>query len=855
MDYKIKVIRKNTSLLKSGWIWKLAYKDARKNFSRLFLFVSSIVIGIAALVAIDSFNHNLQNDINGQAKELLGADLAINSRGKTFEKDFLSGLDTIKAEFARDARFASMVFFTKSQGTRLIQVIALEGAFPFYGDIEISENSNLSSFRSGKSVLIDESLAIQYGVDINDSLKLGKSSFAISGFVTSFPGSTNITASFAPVVYLPYELLEETGLIQYGSRVNYNKYLKIIDDDVDKIVAQLDPLVEQKGYRYETVESRRKDLGQGFENLYKFFNLLSFVALILGCIGVASSVYIYVKEKKYAAAVLRCMGASGWQIFYVFFIQILFLGIIGSILGVMHGILVQYLLPMVVSDFIPIEVSVQISWLAALRGLVVGLIISTLFSVLPLVNIRFIPPLIILRTTVEKTQRVSKFRYFIFLLIIIFPWLFAIDQTGSIRNGSAFFGALLLVFGLLWLVSKGLIFMVKKYFPKNSSFVWRQSLANLFRPNNQTLVLVVVIGLGTFLVSTMALIQNSLLGQVEFAGKGERSNTVLFDIQPYQKEQVVELAEEYHIPVQQLVPIITTRVKSVRDSSVADIQADTLSQIRNWALTREYRVTYRDSLISSEEIIEGIFNNPSADESDSIFISVSDNLQRGLRLKLKDEIIWNVQGVPITTYVGSIREVDWRRVQTNFMVVFPSGVLESAPQFFVLVSKIDDPQISASFQQDLVKKFPNVSAIDLTLILNTLDGIFDKIALVIRFMALFSVLTGLFVLSGAVINSKYARLKENVLLRTLGAVQKQLLQMTIIEYSYLGLFAGLTGSLLALIASWGLSIFFFEILFFPDFISLVIIWLLVTFLTVFVGWINTKSILNKSPLEILRKEV
>ncbi len=854
MDYKIKIIRKKTSLYNSKWIWKLAYKDARKNFSRLFLFVSSIVIGIAALVAIDSFNHNLQNDINSQAKELLGADLVVNSRGKTFEKDFISGLDTINAEFAQDARFASMVFFTKNQGTRLIQVIALGGNFPFYGNIVTSEGSDLQSFRNGASVLIDESLAIQYDVKVNDTLKLGKSSFKISGFVTSFPGNTNISASFAPVVYLPYELLKETGLVQYGSRINYNKYLKIIDGNLEDIVEQLDLLVDQRGYGYETVESRRKNLGRGFDNLYKFFNLLSFVALILGCIGVASSVYIYVKEKKYAAAVLRCMGASGWQIFYVFFIQILFLGIIGSILGVFTGILVQYLLPLVISDFIPIEVSVQISWVAASRGLAVGLIISTLFSVLPLINIRFIPPLLILRETVEKINRVSKFRYFIFILIILFPWLFAVNQTGSILNGSIFFGSLLLVFGLLWLVSQGLIFMVKRYFPAKSSFIWRQSLANLFRPNNQTVVLVIVIGLGAFLVSTMALIQNSLLGQVEFAGKGERPNTVLFDIQPSQKEQVVALANEYDIAVQQLVPIITTRVKSVRDSSVAEIQADTSSHIRNWSLTREYRVTYRDSLISSEKIKEGVFNYQPTKESDSIFISVSEGLSRGMRLKLKDEITWNVQGIPIKTFVGSIREVDWRRVQTNFMVVFPVGVLENAPQSYVLVSKIDDPQTSASFQQDLVKQFPNVSAIDLTLILNTLDGIFDKIALVIRFMALFSVLTGLFVLSGAVINSKYARLKENVLLRTLGAVQKQLVQMTIIEYSYLGLFAGLTGSLLALIASWALSIFFFEILFFPDFISLAVIWIIVTFLTVFIGWINTKSILNKSPLEILRKE-
>jgi putative ABC transport system permease protein len=199
--------------------------------------------------------------------------------------------------------------------------------------------------------------------------------------------------------------------------------------------------------------------------------------------------------------------------------------------------------------------------------------------------------------------------------------------------------------------------------------------------------------------------------------------------------------------------------------------------------------------------------------------------------------------------------VDWQRVQTNFMVVFPEGVLENAPQFYVLISRIDDKSISAKFQQELVRNFPNVSAIDLTLILETVDQVFDKIGFVIRFMALFSVLAGLFVLSGAVINSKYARLKESVLLRTLGASKKQLLQMTVIEFAYLGTFAGLSGSLLALIASWALSVFFFDILFFPDLISLALTWILIAFLTVLVGWFNTRSILNKSPLEILRKEV
>jgi putative ABC transport system permease protein len=844
---------KKPSSIGAAWVWKLAYKDAKKNFGRLFLFVSSIIIGIGALVAIDSFNQNLQADIHNQSKELLGADLEIDSRRKAWDSVFLLRLDSLDVEIAGDARFASMVFFPKNSGTRLIQVRAIEGLFPFYGSIEMLEGSDIAPFRSSRSVLIDETLAIQYNIKVNDSLKLGQIKLPISGIVTAFPGTTSINADIQPTVYLPYQRLRETGLVQYGSRVNYHKYVKVDEGKLQTVRETIDPWLEEYEYRIDDVEERKEDFGRGFGNLYKFFNLLSFVALILGCIGVASSVYIYVREKKYAAAVLRCLGASGWQIFMVFFVQILSIGFVGSLLGVAHGILVQYVLPWIVSDFIPVDVQMQISWFSALKGLGLGLIISTLFSVLPLVDIRFVAPLIILRQTSENVNKRSKFKYFIIALIIAFPWFFSINQTGSALVGSSFFGALVLVFALLWLVAKALIWLVRRFFPSQASFVWRQSLSNLFRPNNQTIILVIVIGLGAFMLSTLSLIQDSLLGQVEFAGRGERSNTVLFDIQPYQKDGVLQLADDYDLPVQQFVPIVTTRISEVRDSTVAEIRADTASGNRRWALTREYRVTYRDSLIESEKIVEGAFQ-PRATE-DSILISVSDNLKEGLQLRIGDAILWNVQGVDVKTYVGSFREVDWQRVQTNFMVVFPEGVLENAPQFFVLISRIDDKQVSASFQQELVQKFPNVSAIDLTLILETVDQVFDKIGFVIRFMALFSLLAGLFVLSGAVINSKYARLKENVLLRTLGASQKQLLGMTVIEFAYLGTFAGLSGSLLALVASWMLSVLFFDILFFPDLLSLTLTWLLIAFLTTLVGWYNTRSIMHKSPLEILRKEV
>lgn len=854
MDYIIKLIRKKKHPFVDKWVWRLAWKDARFNLGRLMLFISSIIIGVAGLVAINSFNDNLQDEIDQQANELLGADLVVESDNHSLDEGTFSFVKLISEETSKGVEFASMVYFPKNGGSRLIQVKAFEYTFPFYGTIELTDRSDKSAFDAGKGAMIDESLALQFDVHVGDSLKLGKGKFYICGIVIQFPGNTNIRATWAPAVYVPYERLPETDLIQYGSRIEYQNFFKMKKANINAATNKLKEESKTNDYDWRTVETEKENMSRGFQNLYKYFRLLGFVALILGCIGVASSIFVYMREKRNSAAILRCIGASGWQIFWIFFLQVVVLGLVGSIFGVLAGIGIQYLLPWVVSDFLPMEISLFISWKSIGEGLLVGMIISILFSALPLSHIRFIAPLELIRGNISKTRIRSKFRRTIIILIILFPWLFAYYQTDDLLKGTAFYAGLLLAFLSLYLISRGLIFTLDKFMPKRIAFIWKQGFSNLFRPNNQTSVLVIVIGLGAFLISTMNLIQNSLLGQVEFVGSGERSNTVLFDIQPYQKKGVIDLVNKYNIPIQQVVPVVTMRLQSIKGRTIEDIQNDTTENLSDWALTHEYRVTYRDTLISSEELLKGKLIPHQGQERDSIFISISERLGERLKLDLKDEVVFNVQGLPVTTYVGSIRKVDWQRVQTNFMVVFPTGVLEQAPQFFVVVSRIEDKQVAAKFQQELVLSFPNVSLIDLNLILNTVDEIFDKIAFVIRFMALFSIITGMLVLSGAVINSKYARLKENVLLRTMGALRKQINGMTLIEYGYLGIFSGLAGSILALLASWALAKFFFDTLFFPDFISLLVIWTSISILTVFIGWYNSRSILNTSPLEVLRKE-
>ncbi|MBR9999252.1 MAG: ABC transporter permease, partial [Cyclobacteriaceae bacterium] len=327
MDYIIKIKRKKINLLKDRWIWELAFRDARHNIGRLFLFISSIVIGIAALVAINAFNINLQNDIDDQARELLGADLEIDADDAGFDAGFVNLLDSLDIEYSSDAEFASMVFFPKNEGTRLIQVKALEGEYPYYGDIEFWEGSDPQKLNRGEDAMIDENLALQFDIGIGDSLRLGRAGFIVAAIISRFPGNTTISTSFAPSVYIPYHRLEATGLIQYGSRVDYHKYLMFGDRTQAEVLALLKPAMDKHDYGFDTIEEEKEELGEDFNNLYKFFNLLSFVALILGSIGVASSVHIYVREKKEIAAVMRCLGASGWQVFYVFFLQVVLLGL------------------------------------------------------------------------------------------------------------------------------------------------------------------------------------------------------------------------------------------------------------------------------------------------------------------------------------------------------------------------------------------------------------------------------------------------------------------------------------------------------------------------------------------------
>jgi putative ABC transport system permease protein len=834
----------------------MAWRDSRRNRSRLFLFVSSIILGIAAMVAIYSLRDNMSYEIDRQAASLLGADLEISSN-KELSPATRKMADSLGEQRSEQQTFTSMIYFPKGEGTRLVQIRALSGAFPYYGNLETIPVSAGRDFRNEQAALVDQTVLLQFNAKVGDSVKIGNVSFVIAGTLVSAPGQTGLAASVAPVVYIPLKWVEQTGLSQKGSRINYRFYFKFNNGlNMEKLVKNIGPRLEKEGLNYDTVESQKEDTSRSLTDLTKFLSLISFIALLLGCIGVASAIHIYVREKINSVAILRCLGATGSQAFLIYLVQIVAIGVIGSLAGAVLGTLIQQVLPIALKDFLPVAIDPRLSWPAIGQGLLLGLVISFLFALLPLISIRNVSPLNTLRLSFQSTGLFKDpVKWLVYLAIMGFIFTFSYLQLKSLQRAAYFSLGVLTAFLILVAIAAFLMWAVRRFFPDSWSYLWRQGLANLFRPNNQTTILIVAIGLGTAFICTLFSIQSILLNRVMRSAGGNQSNTILFDIQPQQKDSVIALAKQQGLPIDGTVPIVAMRLEKVNNITVDLLKKDSTIKMHEWIFDREYRVTFRDTISNSEKITEGKWSGKADRSTGTIFVSIEERYARNNSIAIGDTMIFNVQGAVIPTIVGSYRKVDWQRVQTNFLVVFPTGVLEEAPQFHVLLTRIPDKATSARFQQQMVKQFPNVSIIDLSLVLSIVDELLSKVGFVIRFMAGFSIFTGLIVLIASVLISKYQRIQESVLLRTLGASRKQIFYITALEYFFLGALASATGIVLSMVGSWLLARFIFETDFSVQWLALLIVFVAVCMLTVLIGLINSRAVVRRPPLEILREEV
>lgn len=836
--------------------WKLAYRDALPQWKSLLLYTTAVIAGVAALVAIMSFRNDVFLTVDDQARELLGADIEFRST-QQFAEPVIAFLDTLEGEQSEAIEFNSMVQFLSSGDSRLSQIRAIEGTFPFYGSITSEPEDAALNYQNDKSALVEQSAMWQFGISVGDSIRVGRITLPISGELKSVSGESAAFSFVGPRVYLPADVLEGSGLLDRGSRVVYKRYYKADSHvDIDKVISEFRPVGREHNVRTETVESRKQDFEAIVDNLSKFLGLIAFIALLLGGLGVASAVYVYIKRKTKAIATLRCIGMEKEKILATFFIQIAIVGFVGSAIGTGFGIIIQSWLPLLFTEFLPFEIVQAVSFQAIFLGLILGTVISIGFSLLPLVAISSIPPMLSLRSADFSPMKNLSARIKITALIVtsLILILLIAYVTDSLLVAAAFAAIVVVSVAVLWTVAIALTYLVKGLRLKSLSYAWRQGVANLFRPNNQTPLLLTTIGMGMLLIGTLYLSQEMLLNRISLESEAEIPNLVLYDIQMDQNEGVNEILKSEGAELMQNVPIVTMRLSSRKGQSVSEARADTALNIRSWALTREYRVTYRSELIESETLVSGEWIGK-ADGIDSVIpISISEQIRDELAIEVGDTLGFNVQGVPITTVIGSIRDVDFQRPEPNFFVVFPEGVLENAPQFFATTAKTESEDKAYALQQAVVSEYPNISIVDISVALATVQEFMDKIALAIQFMALFSIITGLIVLASSIAISRKQRTHESVLIRTLGGTKKQIGAIQTIEYVLLGVLATLTGLILSIGIAWILAVFYFDLSFVPNMTALLLFSLLIVIAAVAIGWSGSRGVFKKSPNEILRMQ-
>ena len=843
-------IPKETGLL---WVARMAYRDGKASSRRLVLFMAAIVLGIMAVVAIQSFSANLKENISLQSKSLMGADFLIDSNQYPTER-VLGIIDSLGGAEGMEVNFASMAAFPKADATKLVRIRGIAGDFPIYGELETEPVDAANNYIKDGSALVDATAMLQYNLRVGDSVKIGELTFSIGGALISAPGSTAISSSVAPPIVIPHKYVEQTGLLQRGSRLEYNYYFQA-DQDTDLLMLdeQVDPILDAENADLDSHLDTSRRLGRRYDNFGKFLNLVAFIALLLGCVGIASSVNIYIREKLKSVAILKCMGATRRQSFYIFLLQIAGMGFIGGLIGAMGGVLLQQLFPYILQDFLPFEVVISWVWPPIFQGILLGISMSVLFALLPLLGTWFVSPLQVLRIQEHTPKPPRAILISIIGGIMLFVFLFSLSLLENWRYALSFVLGIMVTFAILSGIAGLFMKGIKKFFPTSWGFIARQSLLSLFRPQNQTRTLILAVGVGTFLISTLYFTKDILLAKAQLEPGSSSPNIIVLDVQSEQQEAVTELIQPKGLAVMDNIPIVTMRVQELKGRPVNEIRLDSTSTINRWILSHEFRVTYRDSLIASETLLEGDWV-PQFEENGPIPISLAYNVAQDAEVGLGDNITFNVQGVLMETVVSSIREVDWGRMQLNFSIVFPKGVLENAPKFHIITTSAGDEAASADLQRDLVRSFPNLSIIDLRQVINLIEDILDKISWVINFMAFFSILTGVIVLIGAVRTSKYQRIRESVLLRTLGAKGRQILKIAALEYLYLGILGSGFGILLSLLGSELLAYFVFDTNFTPSAIPFLVVLPGITFLVLSIGLLNSTAVLNSPPLQVLRKE-
>jgi len=843
------------------FVFRMVFRELRASWRRLLFFFACVAIGVAAIVALRSIIQSLRIGLVREARATIASDVLV-STNRAWTEDVRRELEQRLARAPIEGRTESIETATMvraESGAPVASMVELRGVereYPFYGTLVLQNGQPYShALLEDGGALVRPELLAKLGVQVGDRIVIGGRSFTIRGVIDQEPGRRVGGFSLGSRVLVDLADLKKTGLLSFGSRANYQLLLKVRQDAVERLADDVRARFRDRFVTARSYRSTEDWIGESLQRAENFLSLVGFVIVVLGGIGVWSVTRVFVRQKIRSVAILKCVGASTAQVLATYVLQVALLAIAGSLIGVGIAALALRAVPAsLVESFGGVPYGLTTS--AVLQGLIVGLLVSVLFALVPLLDVRRIKPLLLIRgAEIGAAARLDWIQVSLacgvgLALILVASW-----QAGSWKAGTAVSVGFAAVAAVLY----GAAFVLLRSVSPLALTPWfplRHAVVSLRRPGNQTRVILLSVGLGSFFVLGVRALQDNLIAEFAVGMNRGGADLFLIDVQRDQADTVEALLRQHQDPgaaPPRMVPVLRARVTAVRGR---DVNLENFSDVRGrGSLAREYTITYRSNVESNEQIVDGRFWT-ATDTAPGSEVSIEESIHERFKINVGDEMRFDVLGRAISARVTSVRHVEWGDARSGgFMFVFRPGVLADAPHTFVGFAKgPDDPSARARLQFDIVSRYPNISVIDGREIITRIQNIVDNVVLGISVVGGIALLSGVLILIGAVAMTKFQRVYEAAILRTLGAGTRLLTMTLALEYCALGLLAGVIGAAGALALSWGVTRHVLDMPWRPAPGVLAVGAVLTMLLVGTIGVLTSADVLRKKPLGTLRAE-
>lgn len=839
-----------------NFILNLTFREIRSSWRRLLFFFLCIAIGVGSIVALRSLIQNLSKSVGGDARALMTADVDISSTNDFSPTEIAKIEEVINKSNIVEARNEAITTAAMARPVdkanetlSFVELKGIEPPFPLVGKFTLSDGKPFDfKLLENRGAVVSPLLLEDLKIKIGDKIKIGESEFQIRATFDEEPGGTG-GFRLGPRVFIEKKAFDEAEITRNTSRIR-RRILYRTADNPTELVKNLREALKGTILTVQSYRETQENLGEQFDRTENYLSLTGLLILVLGGVGVWNVARVFVEQKRKSVAVLKCLGASGSRIITVYLLQILVLGLLGSFFGVFLAQCFLWVAKYKFSDALPASMSYTIHFSSAWQGVALGILISLLFSALPLLQVRNIKPRLLLHDATSEKMRRLDWTKWIFTVISIAGLLsLSAWQAGSLKVGAFFLGGLGATSLMLYLAAITLTWLLKRI-KSFSSFSIKQAVNSLYRPGNQTRIILLAVGLGAFVVLAVQSLQANLIREFDFTRNQTLPSLFMVDIQRSQVDELKTILEQKTGEAAQIIPTVRARIAFINGEGFDFANRETRQQ--QGQIGREFAVTYRPNLDTNETIVAGQW----WDENSKVpEVSVEEDMAKRLNVSIGDSITFDVSGRKITTQVASVRKLDLRNTRTAFVFVFRPDVLEKAPQTFAANVLKRMPETERQrLQRSILDKFPNVQIFDVADIVAAVEKLVNNFVLAISFVGSFVILSGILILIGSIALTKSQRIYENAVLKTLGAKRLTLGAILFAEYGLLGILAGIIGAGFATALSFAVAKYIFDIQWEFDF-GLMILGVLITAGVVMtVGAAASFDVLFRKPLAILRSQ-